>query len=112
MKFLVFSENPGSLSQMITYLREKGEVIGVGIEKSSSEAANFGASRIYSIKGDILSDSAAKLLEELFKKEGADSIFLSSSILGREAAGILSVSLGVGIVPEINEISFDGQLKN
>ncbi|EQB65102.1 MAG: electron transfer flavoprotein alpha subunit [Thermoplasmatales archaeon E-plasma] len=108
MKFLVFSENLGSLSQMITYLREKGEVIGVGIEKSSSEAANFGASRMYSIKGDILSDSAAKLLEELFKKEGADSIFLSSSILGREAAGILSVSLGVGIVPEINEISFDG----
>jgi electron transfer flavoprotein alpha subunit len=108
MKFLVFSENGGSLSQMITYLREMGDVVGIGLEKSSNDSLKYGASKIYSIKGDALYDSVTSIIEDVFKKENPDAIFLSSSILGREVAGMLSVSLQFPIVPEINEISFNG----
>ncbi|EQD78040.1 electron transfer flavoprotein alpha subunit, partial [mine drainage metagenome] len=45
---------------------------------------------------------------EIFKIENADAIFISSTITGREVAGTLSISIGVDIVPEISEITYNG----
>lgn len=109
MKFLAFSEDSKLLSQLITLLRENGEVDAVA---GSTEAApvEYGAGTVYKLNGNMQFDNVSSSIIGLMEKGSYDAVVVSSTVLGREVAGYISAKTDSEIAPELSSIEFkDGK---
>lgn len=105
MNFLAFSEDQKLLSQLITLLREKGDV-DAATGSSGDAPVAFGAKKVYRLQGNIQSDNISAAMKDLMDKNSYDAVVISSTVLGREIAGYLSVKAGVEVAPELSTVDF------
>ncbi|WP_162509525.1 electron transfer flavoprotein subunit alpha/FixB family protein [Thermogymnomonas acidicola] len=107
MKLFVFSDSPDIMKQMLTYLREKGEITAA-TTSGDADIGKFGASVLYRLKGNHMPDSVARTVAGLVRKENYDAMFFGSTVLGREVAGFVSEDMGLTSVTEIVDLRFEG----
>ncbi|KPV47457.1 electron transfer flavoprotein subunit alpha [Acidiplasma aeolicum] len=98
MRGLLFSDIPKNAGEMASYFSKKMDIDIISIHDES--VLKYGASKVYfydSGFSDNLSDAIIKLND----KNKYDFIFISSTVLGREIAGILSARTGMKCLTEI-----------
>lgn len=105
MKFLVFSDNVDVSKQLMSFLRGKGEFT-LYSSLENQDLLNYGATKVIFLKGAITSDGVSNLVSKNFKEGQFDHIFISSTILGRDVAAHLSVSIQTSVAPESHFIDF------
>lgn len=111
MKSLIFSDDPGMLSQALSFLRGSMEVDGATTGKEYDKVLKYGAGRIFALGENLQYDNGSKALEEVLKSGGYDFFFAPSTIIGREIAGIISERMNWGIIPEISSLEIkDGKV--
>jgi electron transfer flavoprotein alpha subunit len=98
MKGLIFSDEPKNAMEMITYFRDKMDVDA--ISRENKELQEYGANMVYYYKDGFV-DNLSKFLVDYIGKNKYDFIFISSTNLGRELAGIVSYKLKMKCMPEI-----------
>ena len=107
MKALVFSDEPKNAREIITYLRGKMDIDAVSPE--DKELVEYGADTVYFYRDGFV-DNLSKFLADHIVKNKYDLIFISSTNLGRELAGLLSFKLKMKCMPEI--FYFENKGKN
>ncbi|MGE9810397.1 electron transfer flavoprotein subunit alpha/FixB family protein [Ferroplasma acidiphilum] len=107
MKALVFSDEPKNAMEIITYLRGKMDIDVISQE--NKELPEYGANTVYFYSNGFV-DNLGKFLADYIGKNNYDFIFISSTNMGRELAGILSFKLKMKCMPEI--FSFEHKEKN
>ena len=107
MKALVFSDESKNAREIITYLRGKMDIDAVSQE--DKELAEYGADTVYFYRDGFV-DNLSKFLADHIVKNKYDLVFISSTNLGRELAGILSFKLKMKCMPEI--FYFENKDKN
>ncbi|AKA48013.1 electron transfer flavoprotein subunit alpha [uncultured archaeon] len=105
MKALVYSDNVSVLQESLTYIRKMMDADGVTEAEGAGDVLNYGAGKIYSLKGDSFYDNISSAIRQIYENGSYDFIFLGSTTLGREIAGSLSASLGLQPMTEL--ISFE-----
>ncbi len=98
MKALMFSDEPKNIKEMLTYFSNDMEVTAISVEDALVK--KYGAEKIYFYK-DGFSDNISNAIQKLVDLIKPDYIFISSTILGREIAGILSSKLNEQCISEI-----------
>ncbi len=98
MKALLFSDEPKNLKEIITYFSNEMEVTAISPEDDSVK--KYGAKKVYFYK-DGFSDNISNAIKKLNDTVKPDYIFISSTILGREIAGIVSSKLNEPCISEI-----------
>ncbi|HII82714.1 MAG TPA: electron transfer flavoprotein subunit alpha/FixB family protein [Ferroplasma sp.] len=98
MKALVFSDEPKNAREIITYLRGKMDIDAVSQE--DKELVEYGADTVYFYRDGFV-DNLSKFLADHIVKNKYDLVFISSTNLGRELAGLLSFKLKMKCMPEI-----------
>jgi electron transfer flavoprotein alpha subunit len=101
MRGFVFSDKEDILAQVLTFVRQKMEVDGAIYADSIKISSGYGAKKLFHLQGTGFSDNVSDALMEIFEKEKYDFIFVSSTALGREVAGIVSDRMGKEITAEI-----------
>ena len=102
MKALVFSDEPKNAREILTYLRGKMEMDVISTE--DKELPEYGAQKVYFYKDGFV-DNLSKFLADHISKNRYDFVFISSTNIGRELAGILSYKLKMKCMPEIFSFS-------
>jgi electron transfer flavoprotein alpha subunit len=108
MKFLVFAEYGSALGEITTKLRDSGEVFGVTLKGEEKKAQGFGIKRLTILSGRAMADNVFKALEVL-NFNSFDKIFIGSSPLGREIAGMMAVKLSSPAITEIFEFKINNE---
>jgi electron transfer flavoprotein alpha subunit len=98
MKALIFSEEPKNAREIITYLQGKMDIDAISQE--DKELPEYGADTVYFYKDGFV-DNLSKFLADHIEKNKYDLVFISSTNMGRELAGILSYRLKMKCMPEI-----------
>ncbi len=104
MRCLIFSDDADNLKEIISYFYKKMDIDVF----CNSEVLDYGANNVYKYN-DGFSDNISEYLIELYNKNKYDYIFISSTNLGRQIAGILSDKLNEKCMPEI--FSFENDYK-
>jgi electron transfer flavoprotein alpha subunit len=104
MKVLAFSDLDSTLSQLVSRFRDNGEVHA--LTSNADFIKKFGPSKIFLIKGQVLSDAITGIISDLYRKESYDLIILGTSVRGREVAGMLSVKLSLSAISEISSVDY------
>jgi len=107
MKFMIFSDASDLSKQIMTYLRGKGDFFLYTTE-DKPELLSYGAAKVTVIQGDQTPESLSSFLSSEFKSNGFESIFIASSVIGRDVASYLVQSLGLKVIPEIYDVSING----
>lgn len=105
MKAIVYSDNASVLQESVTYVRKIMEVDAATSSESAGDISNFGAGKVYSLKGEPFYDNIASAIKQIYEQGSYDYIFLGSTTLGREVAGTLAAALGKQPMTEL--ISFE-----
>ncbi|MEM0140217.1 MAG: electron transfer flavoprotein subunit alpha/FixB family protein [Ferroplasma sp.] len=98
MKSLIFSDEPKNARELATYLFKKMEIDIISEE--DKELPYYGADNVYFYKDGFV-DNLFKYLSKHIESEKYDMVFISSTNLGRELAGMLSFKLKMKCMPEI-----------
>ncbi len=106
MKALIFSDEPKNAREIITYLRGNMDVDV--ISREDRELPEYGAKKVYFYKDGFV-DNLSKFLAGHIQKNKYDFIFISSTNIGREIAGILSYRLKMKCMPEIFSFENNGK---
>ncbi len=106
MKGIVFSDKEDVLVQVLTFLRDKMELDAAIYVENPQLSPGFGAKKLFVLQGVGFSDNISTALLGILEKEKYDFIFITSTALGREVAGIVSDKLGEGIIAEIFDFKF------
>lgn len=107
MNILAFSEDGKGLAGLTGKLKEYGEVHGVTLEGEESFCKGKGAKEITILKGKAMADNVFKAIKSL-NPEKFDRIFINSTPLGRDIAGMLASDLNSVAVTEVIEFSMEG----
>jgi electron transfer flavoprotein alpha subunit len=106
MKALIFSDEPKNAREILTYLRGKMEMDVISTE--DKELPEYGAQKVYFYKDGFV-DNLSKFLADHISKNKYDFVFISSTNIGRELAGILSYKLKMKCMPEIFSFEHGGK---
>jgi electron transfer flavoprotein alpha subunit len=106
MKALIFSDEPKNAREILTYLRGKMEMDVISTE--DKELPEYGAQKVYFYKDGFV-DNLSKFLADHISKTKYDFVFISSTNIGRELAGILSYKLKMKCMPEIFSFEHGGK---
>ena len=111
MKFLVFSDAGKNVSEIATKLRELGEVHSFTLKDQRDAALKSGSKRLVLLDGTAFSGNVSEALLKSGLSE-YDYVFISSTPLGREVAGLISAKTGNIIASEIFDFNIDnGNIK-
>ncbi len=108
MNFMAFSEDGKGLSGLIGKLKSSGDVHGVTLAGEESFCAKKGASTLTVLNGKAMADNVFKAINSL-KLESFDRIFINSSPLGRDLAGMLASELNSVALTEVIEFSIGNE---
>lgn len=103
MKYLAFSEDNKLLEQLLTLLREHGEVDGVSGDAGDAPL-EYGAGTVYLLRGNLQFDNVANALKELMDRNSYNAVVVSSTVLGREVASYLGGKTGMDVAPELSSL--------
>ncbi len=105
MKCLIFSDNGNNAKEIISYFYKKMDIDVV----CNSNVIDYGANNVY-VYDKGFSDNLSEYLIDLYNKNKYDYIFISSTNLGRQIAGILSNKLNEKCMPEIFSFENNGKV--
>lgn len=108
MRGFIFSDNVDMLIQSLTFLREKMELDAAVFAENPQTSADYGAKKLFVLEGTAFSDNVSDTISGIVEKENYDFIFITSTALGREVAGIVSDKMGKEVMAEIFDFSLDG----
>ena len=108
MKFLIFSEDGSNICGLATKLRDAGELYGVTIEGEESKCLQYGLKEVYALKGRPMGDNCFKALNKI-DLTNFDRIFISSSPLGRDIAGMIASSIRSIVITEAFDFQLEGE---
>ncbi len=111
MKFLTFSEDGNGLATISGKLVSMGEVYGVTLEGEADKCRSKGCKTITVFNGKAMADNVFREFKKM-EPEKYDKIFIISSALGRDIAGMLASSLGSTTVTEVIDFSLNGEIIN
>lgn len=103
MKALAFSDDYSLLQQMVTFLRDKSTVVAYTTD-DPNKVKQFGAEKVLQFDNAAATDFIADHISQLIK-DGVDYIFVGSTVVGRDVAGLLSGKTGLKALGEINSFS-------
>ncbi len=105
MKALLFTETKDLAAQILTLLRNNYDIDLYTLSKE--DLSDYGAKNVYHIETNFpYADNLSQFISEEFKKNNYDVIFMGSSSLTRDMAGILSEILNLEAITEIMKIEF------
>ena len=111
MKFLVFSDIGKNVSEIATKLRDLGEVHSFTMKNQKETAVKSGSKKLVLLDGTPFSGNVSGALMGSGISE-YDYVFISSTPLGREVAGLISANTGNTIASEVFDFSIDnGKIK-
>ena len=103
MRALIFSDNSDIAAQILSALRGNTTADLAVFSPVPQGIDEYGASKIYELKGDQVSESAFASLSEIFSKGAYDLFLAGSTVRGREIAGMMSEKFNLPAVTEITE---------
>ncbi len=103
MKALIFSDNSDIAAQIISAMRGKMAADVAVFSPVPQGFDEYGASRVFELKGDQVSESAFAAISDIFSKGGYDFFLAGSTVRGREIAGMMSEKFNLPAVTEITE---------
>lgn len=106
MKTIAFSDDVSILQQIVTFLRDQGTVIAC-TTSSPDQVKQFGAEKILHFDGSAATDFIADYIAQLLDKDGIDYVFVSSTVTGRDVAGLLSGKTGLRALGEITSFAIE-----
>lgn len=106
MNILVFSEDGKGLAGLTGKLKAYGQIHGVTLEGEESFCKGKGANKITVLKGKAMADNVFKGIKAL-NPDQFDRIFINSTPLGRDIAGMLASELNTIAVTEVIEFSME-----
>ncbi len=106
MKFLVFSDVGKNVSEIATKLRDLGEVHSFTLKSQRDAVMKSGSKKLVLLDGTSFSGNVS---EALLKSDlsGYDYVFIASTPLGRDVAGIISAKTGNMIASEAFDFTID-----
>ncbi|MGC8992146.1 MAG: electron transfer flavoprotein subunit alpha/FixB family protein [Thermoplasmata archaeon] len=105
MKALLFTETKDLAAQILTLLRNNYDIDLYTLSKE--DVSDYGAKNVFHIETDFpYADNLSQFISEEFKKNNYDVIFMGSSSLTRDMAGMLSEILNLEAITEIMKIEF------
>jgi electron transfer flavoprotein alpha subunit len=104
---IVFSDKEDILSQALTFFRQKMDMDAAIYSDNPQSYGQYGAKKLFVLQGTGFSDNVSDALLSIIQKENYDFIFITSTALGREVAGIVSDKLGKEIIAEIFDFNID-----
>lgn len=107
MRGIVFSDKTETLVQALTFFRQKMEVDAAVPAENAQPLQEYGAKRLYALQGTGFSDNVSEAILGIIEREKYDFIFIMSTALGREVAGIISDRLGKEIIAEVFDFNLD-----
>lgn len=107
MRGIVFSDKMETLVQALTFFRQKMEVDAAVPAENTQPLQEYGAKRLYALQGTGFSDNVSETILGIIEREKYDFIFIMSTALGREVAGIISDRLGKEIIAEVFDFNLD-----
>ncbi|MCL6002939.1 MAG: electron transfer flavoprotein subunit alpha/FixB family protein [Candidatus Thermoplasmatota archaeon] len=107
MRGIVFSDKTETLVQALTFFRQKMEVDAAVPAENTQPLQEYGAKRLYALQGTGFSDNVSETILGIIEREKYDFIFIMSTALGREVAGIISDRLGKEIIAEVFDFNLD-----
>lgn len=107
MRGIVFSDKMETLVQALTFFRQKMEVDAAVPAENAQPLQEYGAKRLYALQGTGFSDNVSETILGIIEREKYDFIFIMSTALGREVAGIISDRLGKEIIAEVFDFNLD-----
>lgn len=107
MRGIVFSDKMETLVQALTFFRQKMEVDAAVPAENAQPLQEYGAKRLYALQGTGFSDNVSEAILGIIEREKYDFIFIMSTALGREVAGIISDRLGKEIIAEVFDFNLD-----
>ncbi|MDA8054652.1 MAG: electron transfer flavoprotein subunit alpha/FixB family protein [Thermoplasmatales archaeon] len=107
MRGIVFSDKTETLVQALTFFRQKMEVDAAVPAENTQPLQEYGAKRLYALQGTGFSDNVSEAILGIIEREKYDFIFIMSTALGREVAGIISDRLGKEIIAEVFDFNLD-----
>lgn len=96
-----------TLVQALTFFRQKMEVDAAVPAENTQPLQEYGAKRLYALQGTGFSDNVSEAILGIIEREKYDFIFIMSTALGREVAGIISDRLGKEIIAEVFDFNLD-----
>lgn len=96
-----------TLVQALTFFRQKMEVDAAVPAENAQPLQEYGAKRLYALQGTGFSDNVSETILGIIEREKYDFIFIMSTALGREVAGIISDRLGKEIIAEVFDFNLD-----
>lgn len=96
-----------TLVQALTFFRQKMEVDAAVPAENAQPLQEYGAKRLYALQGTGFSDNVSEAILGIIEREKYDFIFIMSTALGREVAGIISDRLGKEIIAEVFDFNLD-----
>lgn len=109
MKFLVFSEDGNGATGLVTKLRESGEVDSITLGGEESKCINYGSKTVTVLKGRAMGDNSLKAIQAM-NPESYDKIFISSSPLGRDIAGMIAATLKSLVITEVFDFTLENEI--
>jgi electron transfer flavoprotein alpha subunit len=111
MKALVFSDNQEIITQILTALKGKADADAAVLSPLMEGMDQYGATKLYELTGNPGSDAIFHALSKIFTEGKYDLFLAGSTVRGREVAGMMSETLNLPAMTEINDISFkDGKI--
>ncbi|MGC8610567.1 MAG: electron transfer flavoprotein subunit alpha/FixB family protein [Thermoplasmata archaeon] len=105
MKALLFTETKDLAAQILTLLRNNYDIDLYTLSKE--DVSDYGAKNVFHIETEFpYADNLSQFISEEFKKNNYDVIFMGSSSLTRDMAGMLSEILNLEAITEIMKIEF------
>ena len=111
MKALVFSDNQEIITQILTALKGRADADAAVLSPLMEGMDQYGATKLYELTGNPGSDAIFHALSKIFTEGKYDLFLAGSTVRGREVAGMMSETLNLPAMTEINDISFkDGKI--
>lgn len=110
----VYSDKSDIAAELINFAKQSGkEAFALTIsEETAAELAQYGANKVYILKGDSsIIENYGKAIAEFLKTQGADLFAVGATARGRDIAARVAGYLDCGMASDISNLSYtDGNL--
>ncbi len=108
MKCLIFSDAVDTANQLVSFFSGIMEVDCIVPEAVAKAVSAHCSGNIFAMKESVFPDSITAVIAKTYRNSKYDYVFLGSTAIGRDVAGMLSVDLGLNVAAEITSFKLDG----
>ncbi len=106
MKTLIFSDDGEIAAQMCAYLKEGFENTIATLKGEEGKCRRSGARSMFVFTGQPTASNLSGALRKLKDQNSVDLVFIGSTAIGRDTAGLLAGSGGLKPISEVTSVQF------